>query len=364
MNTQTDGLGPTPILLITGFLGSGKTTLINRLLRTQTGAKLGVVVNEFGQIGIDGALLSTGDILELSDGCVCCARGTELWDAALSLVDRAGATHLIVETSGIAEPGVLLRQYEDLPEALRDRLDLRGLLCLVDVLHVSQAVTRRAEAEHQIREADRLLLTKLDLGDAMRLEEAHRLLDRLGATSDRVALPPDATPGDVAHTLRWALAPRMAGRAPAGPAQDPSFAGHDGDAETRGGAGRSGHDGHVGHDGHPPGGHGGQLCAVSLRETRPLLSGPLRQLLQELPGEVLRVKGFVRLADPGSLGAGSAADGDGAVALLELAGRRVELRPCTPEQAAKAPPGSTLVFIGEGLDEAWLRLRLSACRAG
>src|SRR4051794_24369134 len=93
---------PTPLLLITGFLGSGKTTLINRWLRQQTGVRLGVVVNEFGQIGIDGALLGPGDILELSDGCVCCAKGTELWEAAVSLIDRAAATHVLVETSGVA----------------------------------------------------------------------------------------------------------------------------------------------------------------------------------------------------------------------------------------------------------------------
>ena len=155
-NLNPEGTAATPLLLVTGFLGAGKTTLINRWLRSPTGGKLGVVVNEFGQIGIDGALLGPGDVVEFSDGCVCCAKGTELWEAALSLVDRAGATHLLVETSGIADPAVLLEQYDLLPEALHTRLDLAGVLCVVDTLHLEDALERRAEARSQLRVADRL----------------------------------------------------------------------------------------------------------------------------------------------------------------------------------------------------------------
>src|ERR1700712_2522836 len=153
---------PTPLLLVTGFLGSGKTTLINRLLQLPGPPKLGVVVNEFGQIGIDGALLAGTEILELANGCVCCVKGTELWESALELVDRAGAQVLIVETSGLVKPGVLLEQYALLPKALRGRLELRGMLCLVDALHVQAAWRRRHEAEQQLRISDRLLLTKSD----------------------------------------------------------------------------------------------------------------------------------------------------------------------------------------------------------
>ena len=91
----------------------------------------------------------------------------------------------------------------------------------------------------------------------------------------------------------------------------------------------------------------------ALAEAAPLLEGPLRRLFADMRGEVLRAKGFVRLHRP---------EGE-ELALVELAGRRVELRPLDAEEAARVPPGSTLVFIGEGLDEAWLRLRLSACRA-
>lgn len=321
----------TPILLLTGFLGSGKTTLLNRLLRTPTGARLGVVVNEFGQVGIDGALLGPGDIVEMSDGCVCCAQGTELWEAALSLVDRAGATQLVVETSGIAEPAALQQQFDELPDSLHRRLDLLGTLCVVDVLHVRDSVARREEARRQILQAGRILLSKLDLCDAAGLEAAHRLLDELGAVTDRAGLLPGASAAELQQTLRWALLPGAA-RAPG--------------AERATGNGRASGTERASGNGRPR--HSRQLGAVSLRQAAPLLGGPLQRLLLELPGEVLRAKGFVRLAG-------------GELAVVQLAGRRVELRPCTPEEAQRAPAESVLVFIGEGLDEDWLRMRLSAC---
>ena len=317
-----DEIASSPLLLVTGFLGSGKTTLINRLLRCGSGLRLGVLVNEFGQIGIDGALLGPGDVVEFSDGCVCCAKGTELWEAALSLVDRAGATHLLVETSGIADPAVLLEQYDLLPEALHARLDLAGVLCVVDTLHLEDALERRAEARSQLRVADRLLLTKGDLSGPEGLTRVHARLDHDGASPERAALQPDAPRMEVLDAFRWAFTAR--------PPQA-----------------QQGHE-HA-HEHH----HDGQLVAVSLAEAAPLLEGPLRRLFADMRGEVLRAKGFVRLRAPA---------GD-RLCVLQLSGQRLELRPAEAEEARGAPGGSALVFIGEGLDEPWLRLRLSACRA-
>jgi G3E family GTPase len=339
---EGSGTAPIPLLLVTGFLGSGKTTLINRLLHLPGPPKLGVVVNEFGQIGIDGALLAGTEILELANGCVCCVKGTELWESALELVDRAGAQVLIVETSGLVEPAVLFEQYALLPKALRERLELRGMLCLVDALHVQTAWRRRHEAEQQLRLADRLLLTKSDACQPADLLAVHKLLDELGASTDRASITPATPTGEVKNLLRWALLP--AKKPPARrPAQGPGPA----------------PDGHL-HDGPHGSCHAGrQLVAVSLQEPLPLLAAPLQQLLRELPGEVLRVKGIVRLLTAGP-------DGQPVTELwvLQLAGRVVELLPASAATASAAPAGSTLVFIGEELDESWLRLRLSGCRSG
>lgn len=347
--------GSTPLLLITGFLGSGKTTLINRLLALPAQPRIGVVVNEFGQIGIDGSLLKTADptgtgsgILELANGCVCCARGTEMWDAALELVDRAGAELLIVETSGLVEPRALLEQHRLLPPALASRIDLRGLLGVVDVLSARDSVGRRPEAVQQIELSDRLLLTKLDLATPAQLLDVHRLLDQLGASSERASLAMGAPDAEIAAVLRWAL---------------------DGDGAKRRPASSKNEHAHEQHDHAHAHEHGGrQLMAVSLHEPEPLLAGPLAQLLRELRGEVLRAKGIVRVLGapwdqqptlpllPDEPPAPS-------LAALHLAGQQVELQPLTETPAIAAMHGSTLVFIGEDLDENWLRLRLSACRS-
>lgn len=359
---------PTPLLLITGFLGSGKTTLINRLLQLPGPPKLGVVVNEFGQIGIDGALLAGTEILELANGCVCCVKGTEMWESAHELVARAGAEVLLVETSGLVEPAVLLEQYALLPARLRERIDLRGILCLVDVPHVSEARTRRGEVDQQLRIADRLLLTKSDVSRPEELLAAHRLLDELGASSERASITPTTPAGEVKNLLRWALAAGATKRLPRRRTSGRSVANEKNESEPRS-APDPDHDHDHDHAGSAPcagddagqtGRHGGrQLVAVSLHEPGPLLAAPLQRLLRELPGEVLRVKGLVRVLELAETGKPALA-----LRVLHLAGRIVELAPPSAATATAAPAGSTLVFIGEDLDESWLRLRLSACRAG
>lgn len=365
MQSGNEKAGRTPFLLVTGYLGSGKTTLINRWLRTPGGPRLGVVVNEFGQVGIDGALLqgagSAGEgmpILELANGCVCCVRGTEMWDAALELVDRAAAEVILIETSGLVEPQALLDQYDLLPAAMARRIDLRGLLCVVDPLHVDESIGKRAEAVHQIELADCLLLTKLDRASPGQVRAAHALLDRLGGSRERAGLSLHESADAGAAVLRWALSAAERARAASRPATRPEPA-----CDHAAGAPCSAH-----HSPQIP--HGGkQLVAVSLHEPQPLLSEPLLQLFADLSpppsavptalrrpgGEVLRAKGIVRVLGP---------DMQPQLAAVHLAGHQVELQPLAAAAQDSLAPGSSLVFIGEDLDEAWLRIRLSACRSG
>lgn len=325
------GQTATPLLLITGFLGSGKTTLLNRWLQTPAPGlpRLGVVVNEFGQVGIDGKLLSGTGIIELANGCVCCARGTELWETAADLVEKAGAQAVIVETSGLSRPSALLVQHELLPPALAQRFLLQGLLCVVDALHLEESLSRRPEVREQIETADRILMSKLDLVSSGVLAQTHALLDELGATHDRVGVSRHTRDHEQTEILRWALVDRR-------PKQHPTRRAKSVLAENQA------------TPGHP---HGTQVAAVSLAVARPLLISPLRQLLDELTGQVLRAKGFVWLHDPNTQAE--------TLHVVQLAGRRIELEPAQPGLVA---PG-VLVFLGEKLDETALRLRLSACAA-
>lgn len=318
---------PTPVLLLTGFLGSGKTTLVNRFLQLPKAQKLGVVVNEFGQIGVDKALMATDRILELSGGCICCATGNELWEAALSLHEQAEASQVIIETSGIANPALILQQYQALPTPMKNRLHLHSTACVIDVLHVEQVCQHHAEAKLQILSSNRLLLSKIDLATPEQLNHVHQFLDDLGATSERISLLPHAPASQVAQTLKWLFSSQEFS------SKNPSY--------------------------QPGPAHQQQLNAVSIMEEGYLLEEPLNRLLVDLAGKVWRAKGFVRLfnADSNRLAPNNS------VSVLQLVGKCIELSPCSDEQAQSSPPGSTLVFIGEKLDEEWLKLRLSACRA-
>ena len=300
---------PTPVTLVSGFLGSGKTTLLNRTLGAASGRRLGVLVNEFGAVGIDGTLLRGrgGDILELAGGCICCKVGDDLRQATLDLLEYARPAQLLLETSGAAEPGHVLEQLDGVPE-----LVVSGVVCTVDVGALELQLEARPEVARQVRAADRLLLTKIDACDAGLLASTHRLLDQLGAQGERAAFPPGR---DDALLASWVLEQRPRG------------------------AVEHGHEAHA---------DGGQLQAVAVAVPGPLLEEPLRRVLEALGARVYRVKGLVRLW------------GKAGIWLVELAGGRIGMRAIEP--AGDVALG-TLVVIGEDLDEAALRRRLSACGA-
>jgi G3E family GTPase len=211
---------------------------------------------------------------------------------------------------------------------------------------------------HQIELADCLLLTKLDRASASQVRAAHALLDRLGGSRERAGLSLHESADAGAAVLRWALSAAERARAASRPATRSEPA-----CDHADGAPCSVH-----HSPLIP--HGGkQLVAVSLHEPQPLLSEPLLQLFADLSpppssvptalrrpgGEVLRAKGIVRVLGP---------DMQPQLAAVHLAGHQVELQPLPAAAQDSLAPGSSLVFIGEDLDEAWLRIRLSACRSG
>jgi G3E family GTPase len=156
-----------PVLVITGFLGSGKTTLINRVLRGAAGTRLGVLVNDFGEIGLDGALLaeSTDDVIELADGCLCC-RNTGDLDAALGvLLARADRLDgIVVETSGLADPTAVVEAVansrSDTPMALV------GVVTMIDCGEFDANLRHASVAYRQMVAADLFVLSKTALAPA------------------------------------------------------------------------------------------------------------------------------------------------------------------------------------------------------
>jgi G3E family GTPase len=155
-----------PVTIITGFLGSGKTTLLNHILQNQQGVKTAVLVNEFGEIGIDNDLvISTGeDMVELSNGCICCTINEDLVKAVYKVLSREDKVdYLVVETTGLADPLPVALTF--LGTELRDQTRLDSIITLVDADNFSLDLFNSEAAQSQITYGDIILLNKVDLVD-------------------------------------------------------------------------------------------------------------------------------------------------------------------------------------------------------
>lgn len=305
-----------PFSILTGFLGAGKTTVLNRLLSAPQGRRIAVLVNELGRIDIDSRLILSrgGDVLELAGGCVCCKVDTknDLWDGIADVIRRSEPDHVVLETTGIAEPDAIIDGFERLPAVDRDRVQVAGIICIVDAEAGIDQIERHEEAHAQVIAADRLLLSKLDIASASVAQAIHRRLGQLRPDVEIASFPADeAGTNALSHWLlqRRELALRTAR-------------------------------GHL-HD------HG-QISAVAFSESAPMLSEPLLTLLDRLGQRLLRAKGFVHIA------------GETRRGFLEHAGKHTSLR--FDREWGEESPRTELVIIGEDLDDRAIRRQLWACR--
>lgn len=167
-------LRPVGVTVLTGFLGSGKTTLVNHILTADHGLRIAVIVNEFGEIGIDGDLIVSSDeeIVEMANGCICCTLTVRNDLAATlgTLLDRANAPeHILVETSGLADPVPVAQAF--FVDDVADRIAMDAIVTLVDAKYIDQHLDEitpdsiDGQIVNQLVVADRILLNKIDLVD-------------------------------------------------------------------------------------------------------------------------------------------------------------------------------------------------------
>lgn len=161
-----------PITILTGFLGAGKTTLLNRILHGDHGLRVGVIVNEFGEVGIDGELVmqSKDELIELSSGCICCTVRTDLLEAVGRILSRRPRVeYLLIETTGLADPAPVAQTF--LSHGVIDVCRLDAIITLVDAYNFERHLAADPVAQAQLAFGDLILLNKADLVSPERCEE-------------------------------------------------------------------------------------------------------------------------------------------------------------------------------------------------
>lgn len=299
-----------PVTILTGFLGAGKTTLLNRVLYESHGRRLAVIVNEFGELGVDGALVAgaAGSVIELANGCICCAtRGQLLSSVRQVLAGDIQLDGILIETSGLADPCPVMDELAH--SSLSDHARLDGVIAVVDALNFDRNLDSAEAAYQQIVSADIILINKTDLVDADipgRIEQGVRHLNAHArvAYCSKCDVPMDVLVGP---GYRHGTPLRCS---------EPASHQHDG------------------------------FESIVLRIDRPVSPDRLSDWLGALPPSVFRAKGFLRL--------------QGLPGLTEVSavGTRYALEP-----AAGQPDDTVtgLVLIGRGMPADALGTSLESC---
>lgn len=193
--------------LLTGFLGSGKTSLLRRLLHEPALADTAVLINELGEVGLDHLLVEAVDeeVVLLASGCICCTIRGELKEALLRLIDRARAglippfARLVVETTGLADPAPVVATFAADP-MLRHQVRIGNIVTVVDAVNGWSNLDRFAESVHQVAVADRLVISKIDLAPRATVDRLRARLATLNPTA-AITLSSEAAPAPAALLL-------------------------------------------------------------------------------------------------------------------------------------------------------------------
>jgi len=311
-----------PVTVLTGYLGAGKTTLLNRILTHEHGKKVAVIINEFGEVGIDNQLVIDTDeeIFEMNNGCICCTVRGDLIRIIGSLMKRRNKfDHLVIETTGLADPAPVIQTFF-MDEDVRSQTNLDAVVTVVDAKHIHQH-WEADEAQEQIAFADVILLNKTDLvtpADLVTLEQRIRSMNamaRIYCTQD-AQVEMDSILGVGAFDLSRALE------------IDPNF---------------------LGEDAHE---HDETVGSVAISESGALnferLNNWVSELLRNQGADIFRMKGILNIE-----GENNRFVFQGVHMLFD---GRVE-RPWKPEEPRK----NELVFIGRNLDEIELTEGFRAC---
>lgn len=302
------GGAPTPVTIVSGFLGAGKTTLLNHILTSDHQRRIAVIVNDFGSVNIDAELVTdVGEgMVSLANGCICCAIRSDLITAVLDVCNtKPKPDHIVIESSGVADPGNVYRAF--LQPEIRTSVLLDGVITVVDAEQILNIPDQEMPlAKEQVDGADLILLNKTDLVSPAMLENVSTWVKTVNSSAQvlevkKCVLPVEVLLGVDASDDRVSL-PDLA-----------QIVCNDHD-----------HD----HNHH----HDEAFETFTYNSANPMHLGLLKQVLNELPPELFRAKGFIY-----------AADNPTRRHLLQMVGRRAVLSADKPWDDAS--PQTNLVFI-------------------
>ncbi|HEY0651411.1 GTP-binding protein [Phenylobacterium sp.] len=299
---MSETLTKTPVTVLTGYLGAGKTTLLNRILSEDHGKRYAVIVNEFGEVGIDNDLIVGADeeVFEMNNGCVCCTVRGDLIRVLSGLMKRKGKFDaIIVETTGLADPAPVAQTFF-VDDDVRARTELDSVTTVVDAKHLPLRLKDSREAAEQIAFADQIILNKTDLVSEAELAEVERAIRTLNPLApirraERSNVPLDTILGR--HAFDLARVTEL----------QPDFLN-----PPHGAAGHV-HDDHCDHDHHDHDHHGHDhdhdhghihdhvaesgISSISLTSERPIdgarVTAWLNNVLQTQGVDILRAKGIL-----------------------------------------------------------------------
>jgi G3E family GTPase len=329
-----------PITILTGFLGAGKTTLLNRILTGNHGLRVGVLVNDFGSINIDAELVVGVDnnMISLANGCVCCEIRDDLIESVVALLARPEAIeYILLEASGVADPGGIFATFSD--SSLRDRIRLDSVICVVDADQIFAHPEYPPLLDLKLRQvgfADMLILNKVDLAGPEQVGKVKAWLDdhfnRLRIVETNYCEVPYEILLGVGRfdPARAALNARAIEESCSDPACNDDHPNHD-----------------HGHNGQN---HSKVFSTWSYETDQPLALEALRETLRKLPGTVYRAKGVVYNTDAPHRRA-----------VLQVVGRRVDIS--FQEDWGERAPRTQIVAIGAAgsIDASLMEKTFASC---